>query len=270
MPPEQGVYPEICIKDIMDAEDADSVGMVHAGGSPTQDEVTQWLYNLGVRLGLTLFRLRRDRESWPTIQPASTRSLLNSIVRWDTIYKSISAEGEDTVPSLIELVRHANPMDYHDNMTEDEALKLIRHKIVEESNANLTMLGRGRPRIYRRADGKDGLAWVRDHNWSWATKRLRGRPAPRFWSVDRWPVDFQPEETASRIRSGTAVNLRVMWDPRSEDSTEGYHVRPKLRRYGQEEKVRFRPGVASYQGGDTPLQRGILRDRITERVSDGK
>jgi len=222
----------------------------------------QFLYNMSVRLGITLRRLRQAQAQWSQQTPASTRTLLDSMSKCEAIYDKMAETDGTYVLTPHYTVLQAGPSGMPDKLPDDAALKIIRAKIVEESTANLTLLGRGRP-------SKESV-WTRDHNWAWASNRLRGRPAPRFWSLDRWPVAFQSEQTARRIRTDAALNQRVVWDPRAEDSTEGYPVRPKLRRYGEEEKVRFRPGPAYYSVGDTPLQQKVVQERITEMVAQGK
>ncbi|KAK1767133.1 hypothetical protein QBC33DRAFT_587458, partial [Phialemonium atrogriseum] len=220
---------------------------------PTQIRVRQYFFNLAFRLGVTMFRLRTEkRETWAKLAPASTSSLFDTIAKWKAEYKE-AAKG----------------------MTDDEALRLIRSRIVAESAANATMLGRGRRRTYvvRRGDvvTPDVLAevWARDHNWDWASARVRGQ-RPRFFALDRWPVSFQAEATARRIRGeeGGALDPLMVWDPVAEESTAGTFVRPKLRRYGQREKVRFRPGPAIYPIGDTPLQQRVIQERITNMVAE--
>lgn len=282
VPSYQGLYPEHRIQDVEqwpverwtpelgDIEPYEKHQTPPGPDDPTQSLLEPFVYNLGVRFGLTLYRLRLNQAEWSQLAPVSTRSLIDSMGKWSAVYDELTASDENAVPSLVELVRQANPMDYHDDMTEDEALKLIRAKMVEESAANRSMLGRGRRRTYINADGRLAVGWVRDHNWGWASVRSRGAVAPRFWSLDRWPVAFQSERTARWIRSDAGANPRMLWDPRAEDSTADYPVRPKLRRYGAEEKVRFRPGRAIYSIGDTPLQQRVIRDRITEMAAEGE
>lgn len=242
---------------------------------PTQIRVRQYFFNLAFRLGVTMFRLRTEkRETWAKLAPASTRSLFDTIAKWKAEYKQY-AEVRG-LPALRDVVRNANAADFREGMTDDEALRLIRSRIVGESAANQTMLGRGRRRTYvvRRGDVvmPDVLAevWARDHNWDWASARVRGA-RPRFFALDRWPVSFQAEATARRIRGeeGGALDPLMVWDPVAEESTAGTFVRPKLRRYGQREKVRFRPGPAIYPIGDTPLQQRVIQERITRMVAEG-
>ena len=166
-------------------------------------------------------------------------------------------------------MKRANPMDYRDDMTDKDIFALVRSKIVEESVANLTMLAPGRAQAYQDEEGNTAWKMVRDHNWDWASEKVRGK-AKRFWSLDRWPVDFQSEKTQRRIRNDSDIDPRMVWDPRAEDSTEGTIVRPKLRRFGQPERVRHRPGPAIYSLGDTPLQRREVRKRMTEMVAEGE
>lgn len=284
MPPYRDLYPENRIKEIEEwpaelwkpeldfIEPYEKHQIPREAPDATLSLVERFLYNIALRFGVTLYRLRQSKLEWSQLTPVRTRSLIDSMAKWTVAYDQLAASDEqNAVPALVELVRQANPKDYRNDMTEDDALKLIRTKIIEESAADLTMLGRGRRNTYINAEGRLAVAWVRDHNWSWARSRSGSGKAPqRFWSLDRWPVAFQSEQTARRIREDIDADPRMVWVPRVEDSTANYRVRPKLRRYGEEEKIRFRPGRPIYCIGDTPLQQRMIRERITDMAAEGE
>src|ERR1700722_17058599 len=76
---------------------------------PTQQRVAQFFYNLGFRLGLTIYRLKQEQAQWRTLSPASPRALLDSMAKWEAIYTELAKSEEEWLPSLRQLVLTANP-----------------------------------------------------------------------------------------------------------------------------------------------------------------
>lgn len=179
---------------------------------------------------------------------------------------------ESVIPRILGTV--SNPVEAMTKEEEDAALEaaalgIIRHKIIKESNENLTMLGRGRILDYKKSDGTNQIVWARDHNWDWASVAVRGK-AKQFFSLDRWPLELLSEETRGRIERDEFVDPNMVLDPVAEDPIPQKYFRAKLRRIGgEEERVRHRPGPAIYPIGDTPLQRKMVRDMLVDRVSRG-
>jgi hypothetical protein len=143
--------------------------------------------------------------------------------------------------------------------------------MVEESNANLPLFVHGCPDWEVGADGAIKQIQRRDHNWDWASEKVRGK-ARQFWSLGRWPLGFQAEKTRQTIEADQDIDQRMVWSPLDEDPVPKHYFIPKLRRYGEgkEDMARYRPGPAIYNVGDTPRQQKVIRDRLTQIVAQGK
>ncbi|OIW25980.1 hypothetical protein CONLIGDRAFT_514286 [Coniochaeta ligniaria NRRL 30616] len=254
-----------------------------------------FFYSLGLRLGVTIFRLRKSREEWRKVKPLSTNILWDALHTFSNAYQmnkeeycrsqSLASYGlslaqfvedvdlptwESVIPRILGTV--SNPVEAMTKEQEEAALEaaalgIIRHKIIKESNENLTMLGRGRILDYKKSDGTNQIVWARDHNWDWASVGVRGK-AKQFFSLDRWPLELLSEGTRGRIERDEFVDPNMVLDPVAEDPIPQKYFRAKLRRFGgEEERVRHRPGPAIYPIGDTPLQRKMVRDMLVDRVS---
>ncbi|KAK0731407.1 hypothetical protein B0H67DRAFT_639810 [Lasiosphaeris hirsuta] len=223
---------------------------------------------LGYRLGYTIRRLERSlaREAGRA-QHVSTQELAESISRWEEVVADLQ-RGE--IVSLPELVKRigVNNGDYTDGMTEQEALPLIRTKIIEEIYENKPMLAPGREYRYIGWDGEEQAALVRDFDWDWASKRVRGGKCKRFWDVNRWPLQsgYLNPEAENAIKNDVNLDPAQTFDPFVTDPTPDHWKRPKLRRYGEEDKVEYRRGPAIYPIGDTVRQRKAVEDYMTEMV----
>jgi len=190
---------------------------------------------------------------------------------------SLSKLVRDLEPAVWDAhVRSANlriPSGYLDPEAEEQAMEavalgIIRHRIIQENHRNLSMLGRGRDVACKRPDSSTSSARVRDHNWDWASVEVRGK-ARRFFSLDRWPLELQSEEARGRIRRDDDVDPKMVFDAAAEDPIPGECFRPKFRRYGEDERLRHRPGPAVYPIGDTPLQKRVVRNMLQDRVAKG-
>jgi hypothetical protein len=238
-----------------------------------KEGIAAFFSSLGFRLGRTIYRSRRDATAWNDMPPLPSRALHQSITKYDRITNDLadSSDVEDgEFLDLRELVKRANPLDYRADMTSAEALQLFRSKMVSELCENKTMLARGRLHFFKDANGESKVTLVRDHNWDWASPQVRGM-TKRFFSLDRWPLGCQTEETRRKITNDEDINETMILDPRKEDSTEGTLVRPNLTRFGERKrKVIYRPGPRVYGIGDTRLQKRRVAENITETVSAGK
>lgn len=256
-----------------------------------------FFYNLGVRLGLTIFRLQRGKEDWKKAKPLDTKVLWATLQTFRRAFHEAKKEYEaewdssSTVPSLnlAKFVKNIDPSFWERVATriqqsipdgdlktqqetmamEDAALGIIRHKIIKESNENLSMLGRGRCFNLKKPDGTNKIAWGRDHDWDWASVELRGK-AKRFFSLDRWPLELLSEETRAKTKRDDLIDQKLILDPVAEDPIPRKYFRERLRRFHEDAKFYHRPGPARYPIGDTPLQRKMVRAMLVESISRGK
>lgn len=251
---------------------------------------------LGLRLGLTISGLRRAQKDWQEAKPLGLDSLRDALQTFDRVHRNVKEEyslqldssSSELGLSLARFVKNTDPAaweehvravpetlpsehrtpDTEDAATEAAALRIIRHKIIQENHENVSMLCRGRGVSFKKPDGSNGSAWTYDHNWDWASVEVRGK-AKQFFSLDRWPLELQSEETRGRIRRDEFVELDTIADPAAEDPIPKEYFRAKLRRYDNRERSRHRPGLAIYPIGDTPLQRRMVRGMLAERVARG-
>lgn len=264
----------------------------------TRLQTIKFFHNLGLRLGLTIYRLRQREKQWHKATPLDISLFRPVLDTFNRSYRDIcEKQGYIMYPesdepalslSLNQFVKHVNPSDWepiHNAVSklnfsdwnpdleeaaiEAVALRFIRQRIIKENHENLSMLGRGRQTEYTKPDGNKGFIWSRDHNWDWASEPVRGR-AKKYFSLDRWPLELQSDEMAGRIRSDEFVDEKLVFDPVAEDPIQQRCFREKLRRYGDSERVRHRPGPALYPIGDTVLQRRVVRQTLEDLVARGK
>lgn len=247
-------------KDVIRKENPTSI-------DPSSD-VWNFFTALGYRLGYTIRGVERslEREAGRT-QHVSTQGLSEAIGKWEEVCAGLE---RDEIVSLPELVKRidVNNTDYTDGMTEQEALPLIRAKIIEEINENKPMLAPGREHRYIDGNEKEQVAMVRDINWDWASEDVRGKECKRFWHVNRWPLEssYLTSEAKSAITSDVNLDPAQTFDPFVTDPTADHWKRPKLRRYGEEDKVEYRRGPAIYPVGDTVRQRKAVEEYVTDIV----
>ncbi|KAK4147774.1 uncharacterized protein C8A04DRAFT_8804 [Dichotomopilus funicola] len=146
----------------------------------------------------------------------------------------------------------------------------LRADIIRDLHNNKTMLGPGRRVTYIDRQGQYRTFFARDHSWDWASPKILGGTGAaaetvegpsaghrrrQFWSLDRWPG---PAVEGSSSREGMGGLRRLTEEEMKQaDPIAARYRQPKLRPY-VEEKVVFRPGPATYWGGDTKLQREVL------------
>ncbi|KAK3336751.1 hypothetical protein B0T19DRAFT_410456 [Cercophora scortea] len=262
--------------------------------APTLNEgsrIWQFFTALGFRLGFTLHKLERAIDTYLQSHPFNNftmphRRTGESPTRFNEAIHKFESEcaaalakltfrepgepDELALPprTLEEIVRRLDPDNYTESMTADEALPIIRTKIIEELNTNKTMLGPGRaiPTPISFPPRMPVRVW--DNNWDWASPTVRGEPKKRlFLSVNRWPLGkgYLAESVERRIKADEDMDPRVTYDPTKWDRAPEKWQRPKLRRYGPE-KTRFRDGPARYPVGDTKLQQRAVEEHMTELV----
>lgn len=252
--------------------------------------------DLGLRLGLTVFRLHRAKREWKNAKALSHTHLRDALNTFARVYRDVKEEhglqwdSSSAEPglSLAKFVKNIEPAAWQrhirtvpasipagewtaekeDAAMEATALGFIRHMIIRENHQNLNMLGRGREVMFKKPDGSDGSAWVRDHNWDWASVEVRGK-TKQFFSLDRWPLELQNEVTRGKIQRDEFIDPKMVFDPVAEDPIPGEYFRARLRRYGEDERLRHRPGPAIYPIGDTPLQRRMVRGVLIDKVARG-
>jgi hypothetical protein len=253
----------------------------------------KFFLNLALRLGVTLFRLRKEKDRWARAAPINRNLLADVLHIFNSVYRSqrekyASSWGSST--SLATLVKELEPAlweryirpavsnmpsgqqrtaEMEEKVQEAAALGIIRHRIIRESHENKSMLGRGREiALGSEANGGAKLFTVPSHNWDWASAEVRGQ-SKRYFSLDRWPLELQSEETRREIEGDEDVDERIVFDAKAEDPVPQEYFRPVLRRYGADRRLRHRPGPAVYPIGDTPLQRRAVREMLIGKIARG-
>ena len=220
---------------------------------------------LGYRLGYTIYMLRLLEAELRPEHLLSSQFLRASIDEWSNSCKK---------PDLAALIRRTDPSIHLDPFAgEDELLPVIRTRIIDEISANETMLAPAREHHYLGvADGLPRVALVWDHNWDWASEKVRGKAAPRFWSVDRWPQGSGYLATDEEVpKVNDELDPGQTYDPVAADPMEDRVYRPRLRRYGEDmDKVKFRPGQPVFPVGDTRRQQRAIEAYMTDMVQKGE
>ncbi|KAK1779973.1 hypothetical protein QBC45DRAFT_120117 [Copromyces sp. CBS 386.78] len=248
----------------------------------TQSPVWNFFMALAFRLGYTIYMLNQERAEQGRLkpQPVPAEYLTESLTTFEAEVKTEiqHAFGKDEgLISLPQLVQRLSPKDYTGaEMTEAEAFAVVRRKMLEESICNLTMLVPGREVVYYGRDAETGEVMPmtvrkRDVSWEFASPRLSSSSKKKcfqYWRLDRWPlgVGYTSEETEKKIKEGKEgyVDPKMVWDPVADDPISERYMRPKLRRFGEDEKVKFKRGPAVYPVGDTVRQAWMVEESMTE------
>jgi len=222
---------------------------------------------LAFRLGYTICMLDRleQRLSAPSQGPTHTAHLNLALMQWNS---ECGAEAANRLSTL------ARGIDPNAPTGGAELLAWVRQKIIDETSANETMLAPGRERIYTRtSDKKRCVALVRDHDWDWASEKVRGRPAPRFMDINRWPQGkgYLSSDAKQAYNVDDRLDPTFSYNPSKLDPIDPRFCRPRLRRYGEDrDEVRFRPGRPVFPVGDTRHQQRVIEEYMTDLVHTGE
>jgi len=271
--PEVDVHPEHLIwKFPPSADELLTYAQAIQSGRPWQPldkQVHRFFCQLAYRYGHTYWEMQnKKKQQWASVKPAELARLQGGLDEWENAYEALVKEHKKDV-KLTDVVKHADPGSYSDDMTEDEAAQLIRTKMLEEAKLALTPLHPTRLHEYINDEGDEMIVRRRPGVWDWAMPEVRGK-ARRYFTMDRWPLRLQTKETQERIENDSELDPRTLWDPCSEDITPVTWFKQKAKPYNLEEKVVYKSGVAVYSIGDTPLQRQAIENEVTNRVAAGK
>lgn len=227
--------------------------------------VETWFHQLAFRWGRTMRNLEaRENQVWldeTTLLPkAHLHNVLNQL---DAEYQALATPQK---LDLAHVVRRTLNRPDSVAITEEDALKTIRDGIIDECVRSDSMLWPGRAKDY--LDTSPKAVKTRESIWDWAKPEIRG-PVKKFFSLDRWPVEIQPEAIRRKIESGEDIDPQQVWNPITEDPTPWTYYRQKSRPY-QDEKVRYKDGHRRYLIGDTARQRQVIQNRLMARVAAGK
>ena len=228
---------------------------------------------LAFRLGYTTYMLeleRAERESG--IGPMPALSLQESVWKWEE--ECAALEGDGKMPNLLALVKRIETSAGKptDRITEQQALLLVRGKIIDEVSANETMLAPSREYHYLNAADEPCVALVRDHSWDWAMESVRGKRCKQFWSLNRWPLDLGhlTDGDNAAVKTDADLDPAQTYDPTDLDPTAEAWKRPKLKKFNEKTNVKFRPGRPVFPVGDTKRQRRLIEGHLTEVGRRGK
>lgn len=292
-------------------------------------EKTLILYEgLGYRLGRTLRDLRaqhsKDLKSLtPEQRKENSRYTRNIFDYWEKDYQLrandpkwnrnvVDKSSKNRVtPKLCDTIKMAEPEAYKESWDREqfkdiqdsfyESFSILRKGIIREAYENKSMLFPNR--VTHRIDGTGKTitsAPRREPVWSFGHPGRCGK-GPRFWSIDRWPLHLQTDETRDLIESSgpddsvcvvppalggkylkrTKRSKRSKRTGEKEQEEEEVIREPKgkerahdisLRQLGQPFGFKykdlahirrsFKPGTPEYWLGDTPLQKQRIEDQI--------
>ncbi|TPX09328.1 uncharacterized protein E0L32_009520 [Thyridium curvatum] len=229
-----------------------------------------WFCILALRVGYTKHFLEtQSKELWessPRIDPGriekSRQVLLEN-------YKALTRSAPDGAPPRARTLLRAISGASTRGMSEREALLEVRDLIQDESHLNLPALYPAFESTYRdEQTGKMKRVLKRETIWDWGQPEVRGT-APRFFSLDRWPLEVQAPEQARRVREGEYVHDPAQtWDPCVEDPTPTRWLVEKAVPFGEKRIETYR-GPVDFVEGDTPRQKKAYVDGVTTRAAQG-
>lgn len=230
---------------------------------PLDDNVKVYFNQLAFRWGRSMRNLEaREKGAWVNDSKMLARDKMRDVLaKFETQYRQLTSGKNLDLASVVRRTLDRPDSD----VTEQDALKIIRDGIIDECVRSDSMLWPARAKDY--LDTSATAAKTREPIWDWAKPEIRG-PVKKFFSLNRWPLEIQTEETQRRIKSGQDVDMQQVWNPVLEDPTPWTYYRPKAKPYG-DELVRFRPGHKIYQIGDTPRQKEVVKLEIMAKVGQG-
>lgn len=227
--------------------------------------VETWFHQLAFRWGRTVRNLEAlETRVW------QDDALLLPKEHWATALHRLNLHydvfASDQKLDFVTLVRRTLNRPDSVAISGEDALKTIRDGIIDECVRADSMLWPGRATDY--LDTSASAVKTRESVWDWAKPEIRG-PVKKFFSLDRWPVEIQPEAIRRKIENGEDIDPQQVWNPITEDPTPWTYYRQKARPY-QDEKVRYKDGRRKYLIGDTARQEEVIKNRIVARVATGK
>lgn len=220
--------------------------------------VETWFHQLAFRWGRTMRNLEARVWQDNVLPKAHLHDTLDQL---DAEYQALAAPQK---LDLAHVVRSTLGKPDNSAISEEEALQTIRDGVIDECVRSDGMLWPGRAVDYLDTSGPK----TRESIWDWAKPEVRGR-VKQFFSLDRWPVEVQPEAIQHRIKNGEDIDPQQVWNPITEDTTPWTYYRPKSRPY-QNEPVRYKEGHRMFPIGDTPRQSQLVKDRLVAQVAAGK
>lgn len=237
---------------------------------PLNPTVETWFHQLAFRWGRTMRHLEAlETRVWQ--DDASLLSRAHLATARHRLQRHYDALAADQQLDWATLVRRT--LDHPDDsvaaaaLSDDGvALQTIRDGIIDECVRADSMLWPGRAVDY--LDTSASAVRTRESIWDWARPEIRG-PVKKFFSLDRWPVEIQPEALRRRMESSEDIDPQQVWNPITEDPTPWTYHRQKARPY-RDEPVRHKEGRRKYLIGDTARQEEVIKNTIVARVATGK
>ncbi|KAF6827923.1 hypothetical protein CPLU01_08849 [Colletotrichum plurivorum] len=159
-------------------------------------------------------------------------------------------------------------------MEEKEAYEIVRRGVIDELSAGDSTLWPSRPR-FTRVGNDDVMTLHRERVWDWARPEVVGEK-PQFFSINRWPVHLQTEETQERIRRSADDRVLAELKRKAAEAAEMARVEEEVRptdaelveqalnrslavpyHEGEGRKNRFVPGGEFWGGVGRDQQRAI-------------
>ncbi|KAK4202496.1 hypothetical protein QBC40DRAFT_196222, partial [Triangularia verruculosa] len=278
----------------------------HTGQTNAAPAVTNAVDNfyraLAYRLGFTIFHLgnsalaRRKEDLQSKRNAIPYAYLQDSIKKFNAIYESalssllrtrpnLPAPYGDTWKDIRSLVQDVELLDggHADHSTDplisrrahladnDSALVHLRSKIITEVGANHALLAPARAKkVVDPAIGGVKTILTRGVSWKFGSLAVRQEGWRRqYFSVNRWPLTYQSEEAANKIKADKyfidGVDPKQTFDYQAADPIHAFFQREKLRPYVTE-TIKFRDGPAIFPVGDTKHQRRAVQNHMTALV----
>jgi hypothetical protein len=250
----------------VDVRNWSSVIVNNYASEPLHAEVRDYFCMLAYRFGFThqTYSNKKRREF-----KASPAELAESVAEWEQARERLQKGWRKDV-TLADIVRVADPKKYREGMSEQEAHALVGEGLVAEAERSWNPIHPTRIQLRESSDGTTLRVIRRPGSlWSWALPEARGE-APRFFSMDRWPLSLLTDKAAAKVRGEEAgLDPRTLWDPCSEDITPARWHRGKAQPF-RDEPVEYKEGPASFPIGDTYFQSKMVENTLTSLVAMGE
>lgn len=204
------------------------------------------------RLGHEISRLReweRARESHHGEQWEAIQLLRHVYMTTPNLY------GRDKPHTVVEMAEPLSEAIDTSGMTNERAAQLLQNKVIQEQHEN-------------KGPREPDFAKL----WAWAKPLSEARAGPKFFSLDRWPLELQKHEKQVEILATGPDTLPET--PEIGDLSGRYPVLEDIANKeipvkSKESRETFYPGECFFPFAETPFQEAYQAWQIEEQLKDG-
>lgn len=256
-----------------------------------KNKTIKFYQHLGARLGLDLYNLREelDETGKAVVESHSTvpgqegdslgqrnaASLRDSLKSWTAGYREPVGDEENSptnkkrqMPLYKDIVEAADHQyriagwqdkDCSDDAEEHEAREKVRQGLILEAHGNKSTIwsitsGRSSPF----EPGSKFPLWRREPLWDFGNPKIRGCTVRKFFSLNRWPLHLQNEETQEKIKASGPPKVEVAEQVEEVEEVALGYAPARFPGEG-DDRVIWRRGTEYWLGGTPKQQAEIWR-----------